>query len=360
MDRRLLFVRWGFAALLVISVAQLGWWILDQVWFTGDVRMELLRLHQERLAMADALLEAGVPGAEVERLIDDVRVRDGVAELDETVLPSLEAQRRSRLNRYLWEGAFFLVVLLAALSMIARVLRQEARLRRRQDNLLAAVSHEFKSPLAAARVAADTLALRSLDHEGRQRHVQRVLGSLERLQAMVDNLLESARIEEGAMTFYPSQLAVKIALDPLLSDFVERAAARGIAFDVEVPDSLTIFADETALRTVVRNLLENAFEAVRDAGDDPAVTFSASQEVGEVLVEVADNGRGFDPSATERLFDKFYRPGDEMRRSGRGVGLGLHIARTLMISSGGRIQGSSAGPGHGAQFRTYWPPTAKV
>ena len=150
MDQRLLFVRWGFAALLVISVAQLGWWMLDQVWFTDEVRSQLARLHEERLAIAEALLGAGVPDAEVESLIDDVHVRDGVAELDRTVLPRLETQRRSRLNRYLWEGAFFLAVLLAALSMIARVLRQEARLRRRQDNFLAAVSHEFKSPLAAA------------------------------------------------------------------------------------------------------------------------------------------------------------------------------------------------------------------
>ncbi len=360
MDRRLLFVRWGFAALLVISVAQLGWWMLDQVWFTDEVRSQLARLHEERLAIAEALLGAGVPDAEVESLIDDVHVRDGVAELDRTVLPRLETQRRGRLNRYLWEGAFFLAVLLAALSMIARVLRQEARLRRRQDNFLAAVSHEFKSPLAAARVAADTLALRDLDREGRQRHVERVLRGLERLQAMVDNLLESARIEEGALTLYRTQLSVGLALDPLLPGFVERAAARGIAFEVQIPESLAILADETALRTVVRNLLENAFEAVRDTPVDPSVGLSATSAAGEVVVEVVDNGRGFEPSATESLFDKFYRPGDELRRSGRGAGLGLHIVRALMLSSGGRIQGRSAGPGHGAEFRTYWPPAAKV
>ena len=359
MDRRLLFVRWGFVALLVISVAQLGWWMLDQVWFTDDVRSQFYQLHQERLTIAEALLKAGVADAEVERLVDKVHVRGGVAELEETVLPRLEAQRRSRLNRYLWEGAFFLAVLLAALLMIARVLRQEARLRRRQDNFLAAVSHELKSPLAAARVAADTLALRDLDHLGRQRHVQRVLRGLERLQAMVDNLLESARIEEGALTFYRSQLSVRPTLESLLSGFAERAVARGIAFEVQIPNSLTIFADETALRTVVRNLLENAFEAVRDTSPNPAVSLSAAPNAGEVVLEVADNGRGFEPSATERLFDKFYRPGDELRRAGRGAGLGLHIARALMLSSGGRIQGNSAGLGRGAEFRTYWPPDAK-
>jgi len=357
-DRRLLFVRWGFAALLIISVAQLGWWMLDQVWFTDEVRSQLFRLHEERLGMAEALLESGVPDAEVERLIDDVRVRDGIVELDAAVLPGLEAQRRSRLNRYLWEGAFFLAVLLAALSMIARVLRQEARLRRRQDNFLAAVSHELKSPLAAARVAADTLALRDLNQQGRQRHVERVLRGLDRLQAMVDNLLESARIEEGALTFYRTELSVGLALDPLLPRFAERAADDGVAFDVQIPEPLFILADETALRTVVRNLLENAFEAVREKQIDPSVSLAASSEAGEVVVKVADNGRGFEPSATDRLFDKFYRPGDELRRSGRGAGLGLHIVRSLMLSSGGRIQGHSAGPGRGAEFRTYWPPPA--
>ncbi len=357
MDRRL-FVRWGFAALLLISVAQLGWWMLDQWWFTADVRAQILELHQERLAIAATLLEAGVPAAEVERLIDDVSVRDGLAELDDAVLTRLDAERRSRLNRYFWEGAFFLAVLLTALSVIARVLRQEALLRRRQDNFLAAVSHELKSPLAAARVAADTLALRDLDQQGRKQNVDRVLRGLGRLQAMVDNLLESARIEAGAVSLVPGRLPLGPTLGPVLTSIAERATARGIAFEVRIPDGLDIVADETAFRMVVSNLLENALEAVRDTAVDPAVRLTARSTAAAVIVQVDDNGCGFEPGAAERMFDKFYRPGDELRRSGRGAGLGLHIVRALMRSSGGRVEARSEGPGEGAEFRTYWPPVA--
>ncbi len=356
-DRRLL-VRWGFAALLLISVAQLGWWMLDQWWFTAEVRSQILHLHQERLASAKALLEAGVPAAEVERLIDDVRVRDELVELDEAVLARLEEERRGRLNRYFWEGAFFFAVLLAALSVIARVLRDEARLRRRQDNFLAAVSHELKSPLAAARVAADTLALRPLDHQGRQLHVDRVRRGLGRLQAMVDNLLESARIEEGALSLHPGARSVGHMLNPLVAGFAERAVARGIVLEVQIPKHLELVADETAMQMVVRNLLENAFEAVRDTQFEPTVTLTARSTVDGVVVQVTDNGCGFEPRAAERMFDKFYRPGDELRRSGRGAGLGLHIVRALMRSSGGRVDARSDGAGRGAQFRTYWPPVA--
>lgn len=329
--------------------------MLDQWWFSNEVRDQITALHRERADVAAAMLAAGLPAADIERLLPDVEIGpDGSVKLLPDLLAHIEAERRRRLNQYFWEGSFFLCVLLASITVIGRALREEVRLRRRQQNFLAAVSHEFKSPLAAARVAAETLAFRDLDDEARARHVARVLRGMQRLERLIENLLDSARIDAGAFELRPATRLVASTLEPVLSSYRSRAADRGIDFVVAVPDDIEVFADDIAFCTVVRNLLENAFEAVRKT-ERPRVRLLAAEDDGFVLLSVVDNGNGFDPSEAEALFQQFYRPGDEMRRAGRGAGLGLHIVRALMRSTGGRVQANSDGPGQGAEFGTYWP-----
>jgi signal transduction histidine kinase len=112
----------GFLALLSISAATVGWWMYDHVRYARSV--------EQRFASVD---------------------------------PAVAEDSESRINRVLWEGGFFLVVLIGGMAVLTRTLRHDAELRRRQQNFLAAVSHEFKSPLASIQLAAETLVLRSRD-----------------------------------------------------------------------------------------------------------------------------------------------------------------------------------------------------
>jgi len=341
LNKRVLLVRWGLAVLLVISAAQVGWWILDQWWFTNEVRDQITALHEERAGVAAAMLAAGLPVAEIERLLPDVEIgQDGRVELAPDLIEQIEEERRSRLNQYFWEGSFFLVVLMASITVVGRALREDVRLRRRQQNFLAAVSQ--------------TLALRDLDDEARERHLARVLRGMRRLERLIENLLDSARIDAGALELRPTIRRVASTLEPVLPGYRSRAADRGIEFVVEVPEDTEAFVDDIAFCTVIRNLLENAFEAVREA-EEPRVRLRATRDGDRVMLSVLDNGNGFEPAESEALFQQFYRPGDEMRRAGRGAGLGLHIVRALMRSAGGRVKAHSDGPGQGAEFRTYWP-----
>ena len=173
MRQRTDLIRWVFVALLVLSVAQVAWWMLDQWWFTNEVSERTTALYEERRELAATLFEGGLDAAEVQGLVPGVDLVDGRFEIADGLIEALAEERRSRLNRYFWEGIFFLGVLLAALAVIAGVLRQDARLRRRQQNFLAAVSHEFKSPLAAARLAAETLQMRQLEPEAAIRYAYR-------------------------------------------------------------------------------------------------------------------------------------------------------------------------------------------
>ena len=104
----------------------------------------------------------------------------------------------------------------------------------------------------------------------------------------------------------------------------------------------------------MRNLIDNAMGAVAGV-EQGTVTIDVANGDGHATIEVRDNGRGFEPADAEKLFEKFYRPGDEMRREGRGTGLGLYIARYLAASSDAKLTAHSDGPGTGATFRLVWP-----
>ncbi len=87
---------------------------------------------------------------------------------------------------------------------------------------------------------------------------------------------------------------------------------------------------------------------------------TAAVDDGQVRLTVADDGGGFPPEEARLLFEKFYRPGDEMRRKGTGQGLGLYIVRRFMELEKGRIRAHSDGPGTGATFEVWWRPAEEV
>lgn len=313
-------VQFGLLILLVICAAQVGWWILDQ-W-----------LYMQELSSL-----AG-DGSELAAAID----------------------RDRRMNRYLWEGAFFLIVLLVGMGVLARALRREAQLRYRQQVFLASVSHELRSPLATCRAAAETLRLRDPTPKERERLVGRVLRNLRRLEEMVVNLLDAARIEDGRLALEPEPIDVAEALDRLVAEHLDRAEDAGVRIELDTQPALALETDPHAFRTILRNLIGNAIKAsgVEDderTGEPPVVTIRAERHDGGIRVAVGDRGHGFDPEDRERLFERFWRPGDEMRRGGRGAGLGLYIARALADESGATLEAFSEGLGKGARFELVWP-----
>ncbi len=345
----------GFIVLLAICAAQAGWWLLDQVLDTranrAAIEEHLLRDRQ----VARMLLDQGADPAEVEALFDELIFRPGgEVHIDPDHLAALHEQGRRRLSRYAWEGAFFLGVLLSGIVVLWRTLGEEALLRRRQQNFLAAVGHELKSPLASIRLAAETLKLRDPPAERRQKLLGRVLANLYRVEAMVRNLLDAARLDEGRLHLAPERVVLARAARNALTGAEDRLDAAGAELSVEVPEELEVLADPAAVETVIGNLVDNARKAVARAGGG-RIEVRARRRGRRVEIEVRDEGVGFAPSLAPRLFDKFYRPGDEMRRSGEGSGLGLYIVRRLQRLAGGGIEAHSDGPGHGASFTAWWP-----
>jgi signal transduction histidine kinase len=302
----------GFLALLSISAAQAGWWIYDDVRYARSV---------------EARFSAGDPA-----VADD---------------------SESRVNRKLWEGGFFLVVLIGGMAVLTRTLRHDAELRRRQQNFLAAVSHEFKSPLASIQLAAETLVLRSHDDDSK-RLGTRILEDGERLLRMIDNLLDTTRLEEGRQRLTPQLTNLRASSEIAIAAIRERANASGVTVSLAVADDLAVHVDPVVVETGLRNLLDNAVKSCV-AAKSTSITVQGTRDAGGVTLAVSDDGLGFPPEDAAMIFEKFHRLGDELRRATPGTGLGLYIVKRLVELSGGTVQAASAGPGRGATVSMRWP-----
>jgi signal transduction histidine kinase len=306
----------GFLALLLISAVMILWWMFDHVRYARSV--------EQRFAAVD---------------------------------PAVAADSAARINRVLWEGGFFLLVLIGGMAVLTRTIRHDAELRRRQQNFLAAVSHEFKSPLASIQLAAETLALRSREADS-QRLGRRITEDGERLLRMIDNLLETTRLEEGRQKLAPQPVDVQAAAAAAIREVAERARLRDIAVTLEAPEGLTLNVDPVVIETALRNLLDNAVKACVAAGGH-TVDVRAARGADGIAITVSDDGLGFPPEEAAMIFEKFHRVGDELRRTTPGTGLGLYIVKRLVELSGGTIAAASGGHGQGATVTIRWPEAAR-
>jgi two-component system sensor histidine kinase KdpD len=221
---------------------------------------------------------------------------------------------------------------------LERTLR-EAEVYRRTDGLrralLAAASHELKSPVAAITTAVTDVL--DLGDEADPAYVADVLvdvrASTSRLEELITNLLDMSRIEAGVLVAAATPLDLVDLVQGAASSVARRWPAADIHVDV-VPDAAFIRADPVLLERVAVNLLDNAAREVRGQSDQ-RIDVSATREDGDVVVRVADQGSGLSEADAELLFTPFYRL--EERDPRLGAGLGLAICKGFVAAMGGEI-----------------------
>jgi signal transduction histidine kinase len=231
--------------------------------------------------------------------------------------------------------------------MARRIASLEAQreLARMQDEFVSTVSHELRTPLGFIKGYATTLLRQdaSWDPATRVEFLRIIDEEADRLRELIDNLLDSSRLESGTigMTREPIRIA------PLLRSVAERAqsAYPAMSLRLEVADGLPILEiDSTRIAQVLDNLLSNA---AKYAPGSP-VELRARREPEAVVIEVEDHGPGIAPEHVTQMFQRFYRVPDT-QRAVRGTGLGLYICRKIVESHGGQI-GVDSRPGQGTRF----------
>ncbi len=223
-------------------------------------------------------------------------------------------------------------------------LRQLEGVRR---DFVANVSHELRTPLTSIRAMAETIEAGAIDDpEMAQEFMRRIIGEVDRLTALVEDLLDLARLEAGRS---PLKLAgvraddlVRVASERLRAQLERARLELRYRLPADLPE---VLVDRRQIEQVVVNLVHNAIKFTPPGG---SVTLAAHQEGDRVIVEVVDTGVGVAEVELPRLFERFYKS-DKARRS-EGTGLGLAIAKHIMLAHGGDVTVESR-PGEGATFR---------
>jgi two-component system sensor histidine kinase KdpD len=219
---------------------------------------------------------------------------------------------------------------------------------RMRTALLAAVSHDLRSPLASAKAA--VTSLRSRDMHWDAADTEELLAtadeSLDRLTRLVANLLEMSRLQAGALSLFPRPSG----LDEVVAMALDDLGPAGREISVEIPDSLpAVSVDPAILERVVVNLTENALR-YSPAGKAPLLAASALGD--RVELRVVDRGPGIPESDKERMFVPFQRLGDTDNTT--GVGLGLALSRGLTEAMGGTLTAEDT-PGGGLTMTVSLP-----
>ncbi|MCC9599450.1 HAMP domain-containing histidine kinase [Stieleria sp. JC731] len=238
-------------------------------------------------------------------------------------------------------GTVLLISILAGVIVYFTLTVKAFRLNQRQSNFIDSVTHELKSPIASLKLYLQTMSRHTVD-ENQQRDFHRImLDDVERLDALINHLLDAARIDRGNQ----SKAAEVFRLDELLAQCAEASRMR-----YRLPeDVVRLECEPTSIRSqsvqveiLFRNLIDNA---IKYGGSPPEVIASirkssekSKSKSDQVIVTITDNGAGIPYDMRRKIFGRFVRLGSELERKTPGTGLGLYLVRTISKSLGATIR----------------------
>ncbi len=260
-------------------------------------------------------------------------------------------------RRNLFAASLFLMVLVIAASsyFVVIAVNRELRVARLQSDFVAAVSHEFRTPLTAMCHLTELLDEGHTD-PGRVSQYHRVLANeSRRLHAMVESLLDFGRIEAGRRTYELADVDAVSFVADTVRDFREQRAADAPRVHLTSVESnaapMMIHVDRNALTVALRNLIDNAIKYSPSAAN---VTVSVKPEGSFVGISVDDEGPGVTKAETREIFRKFSRGAAARAMNVKGTGIGLTLAAEIVRAHGGRLELTSE-PGRGSRFTTFLP-----
>jgi signal transduction histidine kinase len=317
--KRLAFVTAIYWFLLAYVLAALVWWFIA----LEKQNAEITRLR---------LQQAGQAGANT----------------SQKVIDALNYKQRKH-AQYLGEGIIFMALIVIGASFVYRATRRYFKLGRQQQNFMMAVTHELKSPIAVARLNMETLQRRQLQPEVAARLVSQTLAETERLNDLCNNILLASRFDAGHMLHQSEPVDLSL----LCRDTVKSYAARypGFRFISNAADIAIVQGDPLLLKMLLNNLVENA---VKYAPAQSQVLVDLLKTDNNIALQVTDEGPGIPEAERKKIFEKFYRLGNEATRNHKGTGLGLYLVKRIAEDHGAQVIVSARQP-QGAIFTVVFP-----
>jgi signal transduction histidine kinase len=353
------FVENGFDATLVQG------FFIDPEWFFATVPVDearsLLSESERFLLPHDSAVELGAEvevagfdlvsnyGIEVEHPGDEEMGHMRIA-VDRS---RIQASFERTMTRFVGLAAMMIVSLAMGMWLLVRSVQQSSAAARRTENFVAAVSHELRTPIAAVKMYGEMLHEGWIrDPEKQSDYLARILREADRLDSLVDRVLQKrslaarpARPVAGDLGAIVSEKAADLlALDP--------HGVQDVVLDVQESLPPVLLVPE-AVHGILTNLVDNARKyATGDmaVGPKEPISVCVREHKGRVVLEVLDRGPGITEGERSRVFQAFYRVGDERTRRRPGTGLGLHLVWLQSNLMGARVQALPR-PGGGALFR---------
>lgn len=258
---------------------------------------------------------------------------DELSWMEHPEVERLIKERGRKERMILSEALAFIVILLAGLLIVHRVYQRVFQLANIRRNFLLSITHELKSPIASIRLILQTLQKRELPRETSLQLYENGLDETLRLQTLVENLLLSARLETAYQPHFIETNILEL-LEKMILDYRRKFPDATIEW-IKTIEEAPVQADLTGIHATFSNLLENAIKYSTPPADI-VVKIASHPEYYEI--QIADKGVGIPDPEKKKIFDKFYRIGNEDIRKTKGTGLGLYIANQVVRAHRGALE----------------------
>jgi len=247
------------------------------------------------------------------------------------------------------EGSFFILLLVLGLLQVRRTFKREIELAAQQRNFLLSITHELKSPLSSVKLSLQTLMKRVLDSEQKDKLLSNSISDVVRLESLVDNILFAAKIERDAHGFSNEDLNLSNLCEAVANKFLDNK--KKIILVKEFKEDIYFNTDRMGFTSVLINLIENA---MKYSDENSEINLSLKDNENFIFLEIRDQGYGIPKEEKEKVFEKFYRIGNEDTRKSKGTGLGLYIVKRFVEIYNGTISLADNLP-KGAVFKISFP-----
>jgi signal transduction histidine kinase len=243
---------------------------------------------------------------------------------------ALDNKFKSQKLMIITEGSVFFIILIIGMLKVHQSFKQEIAIAKQQKNFILSITHELKSPLAGIKLMNETLKLRDLPKDKQNKLLSSSLSEVDRLENLVENILIVAKIENDKYGFNKESISLSTLCEQMFNNYKER---KDIILRADIEPELYIEGDKTCMNSILSNLIDNAIKYAENS----EVVISLHRVKQTIELVIADQGNGVPDEEKSKVFDKFYRIGNEETRAAKGTGLGLFIVKQLVHFHNGKI-----------------------
>lgn len=298
--RQITLVTFTYWFLLVYVLAALIWWFIS----LEEQNKEITKLKLQQLSTI---------ASTTNNLQDYNRAKQNI-----------QKANLGKTYQYIGEGTTFLLIIFIGATFVFRIVRKRLKLSYQQKNFMMAITHELKTPIAIAKLNLETLLKRKLEETQQQRLLTNALQEANRLNDLCSNILVSAQLEGGAYKLHKTVVNLSALTQDIAQSFIHRFPQRSIKYNI-IPN-ISIFGEILLLELMVNNIIENA---LKYSPTNELITIQLQKNEKKAILNITDHGNGISDEEKPKIWNRFYRIGNENTRRNKGTGIGLYLCKKI-------------------------------